>query len=94
LKDFVRPRILPLVTFSDLDNLLSSESQNATATLCHWPVRDKSLVAPIATAVTGALALSFTSIRVGDCIAKKVFKWADLCAVIAFVSAPPCEDES
>ncbi|KAJ5774607.1 hypothetical protein N7457_009503 [Penicillium paradoxum] len=64
-------------------------SRNATATLCHWPVRDKSLVAPIATAVTGALALAFISIRVGDCIAKKESKWADLCAVLAFVSATP-----
>ncbi|CAI7600125.1 unnamed protein product [Penicillium discolor] len=60
------------------------QSQNATATLCHWEVRDKSIVAPIATAVTGALALAFIIIRVGDCIAKNEFKWADLCAVLAF----------
>lgn len=76
---------------ADQANFLSPESQNATATLCHWPVRDKGLVAPIATAVTGALALAFISIRVGDCIVKKEFKWADLCAVSAFVSGPSCE---
>lgn len=67
------------------------QSQNATATLCHWPVRDKSLVAPIATAVTGALALAFISIRVGDCIVKKEFKWADLCAVLAFIFSLPMD---
>lgn len=91
MKDFVRPRMLPLLILADQSDYLFSESQNATATLCHWPVRDKSIVAPIATAVTGVLALAFIGIRVGDCIAKNEFKWADLCAVLAFVSAPPCE---
>ncbi|KAI2730083.1 hypothetical protein CBS147332_1935 [Penicillium roqueforti] len=67
------------------------ESQNATATLCHWPVRDKSLIAPIATAVTGTLALAFISIRVVDCAAKKEFKWADLCAVLAFIFSLPMD---
>lgn len=86
--------MLPLLILADQSDYLFSESQNATATLCHWPVRDKSIVAPIATAVTGALALAFIGIRVGDCIAKNEFKWADLCAVLAFVSAPPCEHKS
>lgn len=94
MKDFVRPRILLLVILADQADFLSSEFQNTTATLCRWPVRDKSLVAPIATAVTGVLALAFISVRGGDCIAKKEFKWADLCAVLAFVSAPQCEHGS
>lgn len=71
--------------FADYTDLLP-ETQNATATLCNWPVRDKSLVAPIATAVTGSLALIFVTIRVADCVAKKEFKLADLSAVLAFVS--------
>lgn len=94
MKDFVRPRMLALLILADQSDFLSSESQNATATLSHWPVQDKSIVAPIATVVTGALALVFISIRVADCIAKNGFKWADMCAVLAFVSGPPCEHES
>ncbi|KAJ5870824.1 hypothetical protein N7455_005765 [Penicillium solitum] len=76
--------MLALLILADQSDFLSSESQNATATLSHWPVQDKSIVAPIATVVTGALALVFISIRVADCIAKNGFKWADMCAVLAF----------
>ncbi|KAJ5496504.1 hypothetical protein N7463_008491 [Penicillium fimorum] len=67
------------------------QTQNATATLCHWPVRDKSLVTPIATAVTGGLALLCIIIRVGDCIVKTEFKLADLCAVLAFIFSLPMD---
>ncbi|KAL4805606.1 hypothetical protein BDV18DRAFT_152846 [Aspergillus unguis] len=67
------------------------KAQNATATLCHDPVRDKSLIAPIATAVTGALALALISLRIYDCVVKKEYRWADLCAVLAFISSLPMD---
>lgn len=31
------------------------------------------------------MALAFILIRVNDCISKNEYKWADLCAVLAFV---------
>lgn len=33
------------------------------------------------------MALAFIILRVSDCISKNEYKWADLCAVLAFVSA-------
>ncbi|OJI98266.1 hypothetical protein ASPVEDRAFT_37710 [Aspergillus versicolor CBS 583.65] len=67
------------------------KASNATATLCHWPVHDKRLVAPIATAVTGVIALAFILVRVSDCVSKNEYKWADLCAVLAFIFSLPMD---
>ncbi|KAK4150446.1 hypothetical protein C8A00DRAFT_36944 [Chaetomidium leptoderma] len=67
-------------------------AQNATATLCKEPVRDRSLVAPIATAVTGSMALVFVLLRVYEsAVRKKEFEWADVCAVLAMVSSIPMD---
>ncbi|AEO59411.1 hypothetical protein MYCTH_2030430, partial [Thermothelomyces thermophilus ATCC 42464] len=61
-------------------------AKNATATLCKEPVRDRSHVAPIATAITGGLALAFVLLRVYESgFRKKEFHWADLWAVLAMV---------
>ena len=61
-------------------------AQNATATLCKQPVRDRSLVAPIATAITGGMALAFVLLRVYEsAVRKKEFEWPDVCAILAFV---------
>lgn len=32
------------------------------------------------------MALAFIILRVNDCVSKNEYKWADLCAVLAFVS--------
>ncbi|KAL2172386.1 hypothetical protein VTG60DRAFT_6225 [Thermothelomyces hinnuleus] len=67
-------------------------AKNATATLCKEPVRDRSLVAPIATAITGGLALSFVLLRVYESgFRKKEFHWADLWAVLAMISSIPMD---
>jgi hypothetical protein len=63
-------------------------AKNATATLCKEPVRDKSHVAPIATVVTGVLALLMVGLRVSNCVALRDWQWADLCAVLAMVRLP------
>lgn len=57
-------------------------------TLCNEPVRDRTLVAPIATAVTGALAIAFVSLRVYEAWVKQEWQWADSCAVVALVGFP------
>lgn len=45
-------------------------------------------MAPIATAITGGLALAFVLLRVYESgFRKKEFQWADLWAVLAMVSA-------
>ncbi|KAL4778357.1 hypothetical protein BJX76DRAFT_362799 [Aspergillus varians] len=67
------------------------EARNVTSTICHEPIRDRSLIAPIATAVTGAVALGFILVRVYDCIARSEFTWADLCAVLAMTSSIPMD---
>ncbi|KAL2753850.1 hypothetical protein ACRALDRAFT_2109384, partial [Sodiomyces alcalophilus JCM 7366] len=58
-------------------------ARNATATLCNEPVRDRGLVAPIATAVSGSIALVFIVIRMWDCSVQKEYGWADTCAFLA-----------
>ncbi|KAH6640613.1 hypothetical protein F5144DRAFT_590053 [Chaetomium tenue] len=61
-------------------------AKNATATLCKEPVRDRSNVAPIATAVTGSMALAFVLLRVYESgFRKKEFHWADVWAILAMV---------
>ena len=54
-------------------------------TLCNEPVRDRTLVAPVATAVTAALAIAFVSLRVYEAWVKQEWQWADSCAVVALV---------
>ncbi|KAL4739336.1 hypothetical protein BDV11DRAFT_205185 [Aspergillus similis] len=71
--------------------VLGSSAQNATATMCNQPVRDKSWVAPTATIVTGSLALICVLVRVYDCLARKEFKWADVCAVFAMAFSIPMD---
>ncbi|KAI1385913.1 uncharacterized protein F4822DRAFT_357565 [Hypoxylon trugodes] len=66
-------------------------AQNATQTLCKQPVRDRRLVAPIATAVTAAIALAFVSIRSFNCHIQGEYQWADLCAVLAMVFSIPMD---
>ncbi|KAL3457329.1 hypothetical protein BJX64DRAFT_293204 [Aspergillus heterothallicus] len=66
-------------------------AQNATATMCKQPIRDKSWVAPIATIVTGAMAIICVLTRMYDCLAKKEFKWADLCAALALAWSIPMD---
>lgn len=57
--------------------------------LCKQPVRDRSLVAPIATAITGGMALAFILVRLYETgVRKKELDWADGCAVVAFVGEP------
>ncbi|KAL5337894.1 hypothetical protein BJX70DRAFT_408962 [Aspergillus crustosus] len=69
----------------------SASAQNATSTLCGDPIRDKSLVAPIATAVACALAIAFVLLRVYDCTVRKEYKLADLCAVSALIFSLPMD---
>ncbi|KAL4760963.1 CFEM domain-containing protein [Aspergillus foveolatus] len=71
--------------------VLGSSAQNATATMCKQPVRDKSWVAPTATIVTGSLALICVLVRVHDCVSRKEFKWADVCAVCAMAFSIPMD---
>ncbi|KAL3442247.1 hypothetical protein BJX65DRAFT_299172 [Aspergillus insuetus] len=66
-------------------------AQNATATMCKQPIRDKSWVAPTATIVTGSMAIICVLIRVLDCFARKEYKWADLCAVVALAWSIPMD---
>ncbi|KAK1765112.1 hypothetical protein QBC33DRAFT_545771 [Phialemonium atrogriseum] len=66
-------------------------ARNATATLCKEPVRDRSLVAPIATAVSAAIALAFVLMRMYECYVRKEYQWTDLCAVLAMVSSVPMD---
>ncbi|KAK3292671.1 uncharacterized protein B0H64DRAFT_234029 [Chaetomium fimeti] len=67
-------------------------AKNATATLCKEPVRDRSLVAPIATAITGGMALVFVILRVYESgFRKKEFHWADVWAILAMVSSIPMD---
>ncbi|KAL4875022.1 hypothetical protein BJY04DRAFT_224411 [Aspergillus karnatakaensis] len=66
-------------------------AQNATSTMCGDPVRDRSLVAPIATAVTGTLAIAFVLLRGYDCTVRKEYKLADLCAVAALIFSFPMD---
>ncbi|KAI8713826.1 CFEM domain-containing protein [Fusarium sp. LHS14.1] len=62
-------------------------ARNGTATLCGEPVRDRTLIAPVATAVSGSLALAFVALRVFECLYHKEFRWADICAVCAMPTA-------
>ncbi|KAJ0417383.1 hypothetical protein BJY00DRAFT_325692 [Aspergillus carlsbadensis] len=66
-------------------------AQNATATMCKQPIRDKSWVAPTATIVTGSMAIICVLVRVYDCVARKEYKWADLCAVVALAWSIPMD---
>ena len=66
-------------------NLSQTAARNATATLCKEPVRDKSLTAPIATAVSGALAIGFVALRLYEAYIRKEWQWADACALVALV---------
>ncbi|KAJ4229224.1 hypothetical protein NW759_003950 [Fusarium solani] len=66
-------------------------ARNGTATLCGEPVRDRTLIAPVATAVSGSLALAFIALRVFECLYHKEFRWADICAVCAMVSSIPMD---
>ncbi|KAF4967937.1 hypothetical protein FSARC_4590 [Fusarium sarcochroum] len=66
-------------------------ARNGTATLCKEPVRDKRLVAPIATAISGSMALAFVALRVFECLYHKKFQWADACAVCAMLSSIPMD---
>ena len=77
-----------LPSFSGRANPSQTAARNATATLCNEPVRDRSIVAPIATAVTGSLATAFVSLRLYESYVRKEWQWADLCAVVALVSYP------
>lgn len=67
-------------------------AKNVTATLCNEPIRDRSQVAPIATVVSGAIALLFVAMRVSNCWSLGDYQWADLCAVLAMVRQPASED--
>ncbi|KAL4971890.1 hypothetical protein BDW66DRAFT_163319 [Aspergillus desertorum] len=71
--------------------VLGSSAQNATATMCNQPIRDKSWVAPTSTIVTGSMALLCVLLRVYDCLARKEVKWADVCAVCAMASSIPMD---
>ncbi|KAL2015205.1 hypothetical protein VTK56DRAFT_6070 [Thermocarpiscus australiensis] len=67
-------------------------AKNATATLCKEPIRDRSLVAPIATAVTGGMALAFVLLRLYEsAVRKKEFHWADVCAALAMLCSIPMD---
>ncbi|KAK4035178.1 hypothetical protein C8A01DRAFT_48565 [Parachaetomium inaequale] len=67
-------------------------AKNATATLCKEPIRDRSLVAPIATAITGGMALAFVLLRLyGSAVRRKEFHWADVWAVLTMVSSIPMD---
>ncbi|OIW34620.1 hypothetical protein CONLIGDRAFT_675588 [Coniochaeta ligniaria NRRL 30616] len=66
-------------------------ARNFTASLCKEPVRDKSLTAPIATAVSGSIALVLVFLRMYDCWVRGEYQWADLCAVLAMVFSLPMD---
>lgn len=57
-------------------------------TLCNGPVGDRTLVAPVATAVTAALAIAFVTLRMYEVWMKQDWQWADSCAVVALVGSP------
>ncbi|ROT36448.1 hypothetical protein SODALDRAFT_335548 [Sodiomyces alkalinus F11] len=64
-------------------------SRNITSTLCKEPIRDRSLVAPIATAVSGSIALFVILIRVWECSIQKEWGWSDMSAYVAWASSVP-----
>lgn len=54
-------------------------------------MRDRSHVAPIATGVSGSLAIAFVALRMYEAYVRQEWQWADLCALVALVS---CLSES
>ncbi|KAI1338419.1 hypothetical protein F5Y15DRAFT_417064 [Xylariaceae sp. FL0016] len=66
-------------------------ARNATATLCHEPVRYKTRSSPLATAITGSIAILFVAARSSDRFIRREFGWADVCALLAMISALPMD---
>ncbi|KAK4233341.1 hypothetical protein C8A03DRAFT_48087 [Achaetomium macrosporum] len=67
------------------------EARNATATVCKEPVRDRSHVAPVATAVTASMALAFVILRIYEAGVRHEFQWVDFCAVLAMICSIPMD---
>ncbi|KAI0875611.1 50S ribosomal protein L36e [Hypoxylon argillaceum] len=64
-------------------------AKNSTETLCGAKVRDNTVVTPVIVAVSGILAIVAVVMRVLDALPNRKLQPADICAILALVTAIP-----
>jgi hypothetical protein len=65
------------------------KAQNATAEMCHWPVRGRTYVTTIVATTTGTLTVFAVLLRTVDAWLYRHFGWHDACALGAGIWAIP-----
>ncbi|KAI3401674.1 hypothetical protein diail_9338 [Diaporthe ilicicola] len=57
---------------------------NATKTLCGEPVRDITMITPLVTAISGAIAIAAVAMRIVDSLARdSLLHWSNFCVVLS-----------
>ncbi|KAI0537841.1 50S ribosomal protein L36e [Xylaria digitata] len=64
-------------------------AKNSTETLCGGEIRDNTVVTPVIVAVSGILAIVTVAMRVIDALPNRSLQPADICAILALVTAIP-----
>ncbi|KAJ8128635.1 hypothetical protein O1611_g5000 [Lasiodiplodia mahajangana] len=73
----------------ELTESLHLAAKNSTETLCGGEIRDNTVVTPVIVAVSGILAIVAVTMRVIDALPNRFLQPADICAILALVTAIP-----